>query len=151
MGQGLSISRFALEHLALIKPRAFEAREIELLENFKERAAAYIQAGPAFTGFYDGEIMACCGIAKIWNGVGYLWAITTALVATKPKSFHRAIVHGLEQLRFTMGLWRLETAIHEDHWVSQLWIQRLGLKFEGKAPGFGPDKSTYIRFGRYYE
>lgn len=150
MGQSLQISQFAVGDLALINPREFEAREMMLLGNFKERAAAYIQAGPAFTGFYDGEIMACCGIAKIWKGSGYLWAITTSLAASKPLSFHRAISQGIERLRVTMGLWRLETAIHQDHIVSQLWIQRLGLKYEGHAPGFGPDKSTYIRFGRYY-
>ena len=151
MGQGLSIRKFDPGDLALIEPREFESREMALCSDIQARGRIYQAAGPAFTGIYNDEIMACCGIIKLWDGVGSLWAVTTSLVAQKPLAFHRAISYGLKQLRITMGLWRLETSIHEEHWVSQIWIQKLGLKFEGKSPGYGPDKATYIRFGRFYE
>lgn len=150
MGQDFTVIKFDPLHLALIQAREFEAREMELCEDIQARGRLYQEAGPAFTGMVGEEIMFCCGLIKLWPGVYELWAVTTPLVACLPLTFHRAIKYGFGKLRTVTGLWRVQTAIHVDHLVSQKWIQKLGLRFEGERPGYGPDKATYFGYGRFY-
>ena len=150
MGQGVVFVEFDPLHLEIIQAREFEAKEMELCEDLQGRGKIYQAAGPSYTGMVGEEIMFCCGMIKLWPGVYELWAITTPLVARMPLSFHRAIKYALERLKVITGLWRLQTAIHIDHVVSQRWIEMLGLRYEGKMPGYGPDRSTYIRYGRFY-
>ena len=150
MGQVLEVIKFNSEHLGMIKARSFEAKEMTLCDDVQARGRLFQASGPAFTGVVGDEIMVCCGLIKLWNGVYEMWAVTTAMVTQMPLSFHRAVKYGLEQLRAVTGLWRLQTAIHIDHVVSQKWIQSLGLEYEAPMPGYGPDKETYIRYGKFY-
>jgi len=144
----LVIIPFEPEHLYRLRPRGFEAKEMELLGDPVGRVKEYLKYGVAYTGCVNGDIIGCAGLFRLWPGVAEVWAVTTPLVEKYPVSFHKAIYRGLERLQNDMGLWRIQTAIHKDHWVSQEWVKRMGFEFEGDMPGYGPDKSTYRRFAR---
>jgi hypothetical protein len=146
----LEIIVFEPDHLTRMQPRSFEAAEMVLIGNPLERAAQYLQCGPAFTGKIGNEILACAGLLKLWEGVAEAWVVTTPLVTSKPLSFHRAISHSLRELTASMGLWRVQAAIRYDHAVSIRWATKLGLRYEGDMVGYGPDRSTYQRYAKIW-
>jgi hypothetical protein len=141
----MRIVAFEPDHLTAITPRAFEAKEMLLLGNIRERAQEYLRYGPAFTGVDGDQIVGCAGLVVLWPGVAEAWAVSTHLWPSRAKSVHKAILHGLRELSFTMGLWRIQTAIHGNHEVSYRWLLRMGFKDEGDMPGYGPDGVTYLR------
>ena len=144
----LSIIPFRAEHLGLLQARKFEAHEMELLGDPANRVREYLRGGAAYTGIVKGQVMGCAGIFPLWRGVAEVWMITTDLVSRYPKAFHQAIANGLEIAGHSMGLWRIQTAVHQNHLVSQKWLRRLGFNREGNMPGYGPDGATYIRMAR---
>ena len=144
----LQIVPFDPEHLRQLTPRSFEGTEMELLGDYVERSRQYLKLGPAYTGIIDGQIMMCAGVFPLWRGVAETWLVTTPLVPQYPVCFHRAISRMLAILEKGMDLWRIQTALHWRHKVSHKWVKRLGFRWEGEMPGYGPDGETYIRFGR---
>jgi hypothetical protein len=144
----LRIIPFEFAHLAAMQPREFEARELALLDNLEGRVDEYLAQGMAYTGIIGDRILACGGVIMLWRGVAELWLVTTGQVPEFPLAFHRAILKILALLERSMGLWRMQVAIHGEHLVSQYWVQRLGFKEEGPMPGYAPDGSTYVRFAR---
>jgi hypothetical protein len=144
----LKIVPFEPVHLQAIEAREFEAREMAFLPDMAERAREYMARGMAYTGFLGGRIMMCAGIVVLWRGVGEAWSVTTPLVADYPLTFHRTMSRILGLLERSMGLRRIQVAIHDHHYVSQRWIERLGFEFESFKPGYGPDGSRYVEFVR---
>jgi len=148
----LEIIPFEPEHLRLMQPRAFEAREMRLLGGGEERARIYAGLGPAYTGILTGDedsqltILACGGLIMHWRGVAEAWLVTTDQVAMHPVVFHRTIIRIFKVLMESMGLWRVQIAIKAGHRVSCKWVLRLGFREEGPAPRYGPDGSDYLRF-----
>jgi Acetyltransferases, including N-acetylases of ribosomal proteins len=136
------------EDLEIIIPRAFEAREMAMIGNLPARVAACWEHGAAYCGWLGGDILACAGVTLLWRGVGAAWCITSPLVARHPLSFHRAVRRMLDLLEASLGLHRVQVEVQGDHFVSQRWVERLGFEFEGFMPGYGPDGSRYVRFGR---
>lgn len=145
---GLEIVPFEPQHLEQLQFRDFEARELALLGDWRPRAEFYRRAGPAWTGFYNGQIIGCCGLLLLWPGVAEAWLVTGELCNQYRLSFHRAVKRGLAQVCRDLGLWRLQAAVHKEHYVSRLWVERLGFAFEGFMPRYGPDGADYVRFGR---
>lgn len=139
---------FHPDHLNRMVIREFEAGEMLLLGNAKERACEYLTYGPAFTGICGEQFIGCGGLIILWPGVAEAWAVSTLLWPSKALSVHKAILTSLNELSATLGLWRIQTAVNEAHQVSCKWVERLGFKFEGAMPGYGPDGATYLRFGR---
>jgi hypothetical protein len=144
----LKIAPFEAWHLERLEARRFEAQELACLGDVKRRAVFYQQAGPAWTGLYDGEIMACCGVIILWAGVAEAWLVTTNLCEQHRLSFHRAIKQNLARLIADMGLQRLQAAVHAEHVVSQKWVERLGFSHEGLMAAYGPDGSDYVRYAK---
>ena len=144
----LQIIPFEVAHLDDLQARRFEAQEIQSLGDYRERAGVHRQLGPAWTGIIDGQVMGCCGLIVLWQGVAEPWMVSTGLCARYALSFHRAIKKGLDQVIQDLRLRRVQVAIHKDHVISHKWVERLGFKREGAMPAYGPDGSDYVRFGR---
>lgn len=144
--ENLEIIPFECAHLKALMPRKFEARELALVDDMEQRTKEYLDRGMAYTGIIGDQILGCAGIFMLWRGVAEVWSVTTPLVEKYPLAFHRAISRGLKVVERSMGLWRIQVAIHGDHQVSLKWIQRLGFRLEGPMPGYGPDGATYERF-----
>jgi hypothetical protein len=144
----LRIVPFEPAHLQAIEAREFEAREMLFLPDMAERVRDYMARGMAYTGFLGDKILMCAGIVVLWRGVGEVWSVTTPLVTKYPLTFHRTMSRVLGLLERSMGLWRIQVAIHANHYVSQRWIERLGFEFESFKPGYGPDGSRYVGFAR---
>lgn len=136
------------EHLRQIKPREFEAREMQQLgpAECDRMVQEYLQRGVAITGLFNGEIGFCLGLFRLWRGVADVWAVTTPLVSRFPKAFHKAAKEHLAHHIQDLALHRVQTAVRVEHGVSRKWLRRLGFKEEGGMPGYGPDGETYVRF-----
>ena len=141
----MRIIAFEPKHLEILNPRSFEGKEMFLLGDVQERAKEYLRYGPAFTGIEGEQIIGCVGLVVLWPGVAEAWAVSTPLWPSKAKSVHKAITHGLKELSATLGLWRIQTAIHSEHVVSLRWLLRMGFNEEGYMSGYGPDGATYLR------
>jgi len=132
----------------MIKPREFEGREMLLVGDWRRYAAAYAAAGQLFTGVVRGEIAGCAGLIPLWPGVAEAWMVSTALFTRYPKTIHRGIAAGLATLAETMGLHRIQAAVHQEHRVSLRWLRRLGFRLEGTLRRYGPDGADYLRLAR---
>lgn len=139
---------FEFGHLKGLQAREFESRELDLLDNLEGRTRDYLSRGMGYTCFIGSQVLVIAGMFIQWRGLAEVWSITTPLVTAYPLAFHRAISHGLKVMAQSMGIRRIQVAIHADHQVSHRWIQRLGFKWEGAMPGYGPDGATYVRFAR---
>lgn len=148
MRDDLQILPFQPEHLLGLEARSFEAREMALDDCPLRRSADYQRRGLAYTVTKGGKIMFCVGLLLLWRGVAELWMVTTDLVQRSPLAFHRVMLQGLTVMMDNLGLWRLQTAVHSEHHLSQKWLRRMGFKYEGAMPAYGPDGATYIRMAR---
>lgn len=144
----LIIKPFEPEHLGQMTPRRFEAAEMAYVGDPELYVRAYLQRGPAWSGFVGNRIMGCAGVCVLWRGVGEAWMVTTDLAARMPLAFHRAIASRLDEVMMSMNLWRLQAIIHTEHEVSRRWVRRLGFEEEGTMQRYGPDGKDYVRFAR---
>lgn len=111
-------------------------------------AVEYASRGPCLTAMWGGNVVAVVGVILLWNGVGEGWAMTSDLVPRVAKSFHRAVLVGLNRIWNEYNLHRVQLVVHDRNIVSQRWVKRMGFEFEGILIKYGPDGSNYYRYAR---
>lgn len=144
----LEVKPFLPEHVLAIEPREPD-KTIAASVDSLNMAKAYVERGPAWTGFWEGTPMFCAGIIMLWPGVGEGWALTTELVERYPLSFHRAASQGIDKAMIDHKIHRLQIAIPETHHVSRHWAARLKFHAEAAMKQYGADRSDWIRYVRF--
>jgi len=142
----LVIKPFEPEHLDLVMAREPDLSVLRSMPDAKKIAVEYAERGPSWTGFWDGQGMACVGIVILWNHVAEGWALTSDLVRQHPCAFHRAVCHKLRYVMQKYELNRLQLSIQRSNAVSRQWAYRLGFRSEGKMRKFGPEGEDYVRY-----
>ena len=145
---GTEIVPFSVRHLWLFEPRKEHPLAPEDRLRTWKLCTEYERAGPAFTMFCRGEIVACAGVAILSPGVGTVWMLTSALIEQHRLSFPRVIKRYLENIIKHFGLRRVQTVVPGEMHGAEKWIKFLGLHFEGtmcKAGAGGEDTHVYAR------
>jgi hypothetical protein len=134
---GLGLGAQAAAALAGLPPR-------------EELARAYAASGPAWTllSAQGGWPVVCGGVVRFWNGVGELWCWTGADAAHMALAFARQARLRVEAL-LAGGFHRLQAHVREDDGRAKRFLRFLGLGLEGRCPGYGPDRSTHLLYGRF--
>lgn len=96
----------------------------------------------AWTATLDGEVLACAGVVRGWQGFGIAWVVIT------PEARDR---HALVLARMLMrhfpdalrGLRRLEADVLEGQAVSEGLVERLGFVKESRMLRYGPNGETF--------
>jgi hypothetical protein len=144
----MRIVPFEPRHLARIAPGPFERLAVEGIE-FDWPASGVAIPGPAFTLIdSDGTPLGAGGLVPLWRGVVQGWVFASDQLRRRPLVLHRAVRRGLAMAETGLGLHRIQITVHEDFAASRRWVERLGFRFEGRMPGYGPNRDTYLRYAR---
>lgn len=114
-------------------------------------AARYEAAGPAWTLLRGERPVACGGAVRFWAGVGECWLWLGGPALENPVALARHARRAMLRLREDHGFVRLQVHVREDSPVAARFAKFLGLEFEGKCPGFGPDQATHHLYGRFWQ
>lgn len=144
----MKIVPFEPGHLARIAPGRFDALAAEGLDPDIPRNGAAVP-GPALS-FMDpsGAVLGAAGIVPLWRGVGTAWVYASDALRAHPVAFHRAVSRGLALAERALRLHRVEISVHPQFHQSLRWVERLGFRFEGEMPGYGPNGDGYLRYAK---
>jgi hypothetical protein len=110
------------------------------------------EMGPAFSGFYQGKLIACGGILIPWAGLGEAWCTVSrdvrvfGAMATfiKMEMVFKGIISE-NHLR------RVQADVDAENRRSIKFVERLGFLPEFAMPKFGPNGETYTRYVLFTE
>lgn len=148
MHRHLSLVPFDIGHVTALDLRPRAAASLFGLPARAELARAYAAAGPAWTLLAEGAPLACGGAVRFWDGVAELWCWTGADVPRWGVAFARQARARVDAL-FARGFHRLQAHVREDDPEARRFARFLGLAAEGRCPGYGPDRSTHLLYGRF--
>jgi len=148
MPQPLTLVPFDAAHAASLSLGARAAASLSGLPPHADLARAYASAGPAWTAMAGGWPLACGGAVRFWDGVGELWCWTGADAPRWSGAYARLAKARVAAL-FAQGFHRLQAHVREDDPQARRFVRFLGLALEGRCPGYGPDRSTHLLYGRY--
>lgn len=97
------------------------------------------QRGPAFTAWVGNEAIACCGIAKLWKGVGEAWTCLSPAAKSRKIELTHKCRDFIKEIYAGLGLWRVQSYA-KDEGSNLLWHRALGFKFEAVLRNYFPDK-----------
>lgn len=137
----LKIVPMTAEHLRDIKtPFEFAQAHKSVLASDK--------SSPAYTGIYDGEIIAVGGASIMWGGVGEAWYVVSSEGLKKPFIIAKYAGYMLDYLQEENKLHRLQASVAKSDLVANRFANWLGFKNEGIMDRYGPDKTDYVRYAR---
>jgi hypothetical protein len=144
----MRIAPFEPRHLGCIEPGAFEILALEGIDPAHLPDGVAL-AGPAFTLCDDaGAPLGAGGLVPLWRGVAQGWLYAADSLRRHPVALHRAVSRGLRMADTALGLHRIQISVHEGFAASLHWVERLGFRPEGRMPGYGPNRDTYLRYAR---
>lgn len=142
----------------MIQIVAFKAAHLQWLE--LQAAQAYLsadlakpehgilveRAGQGFTAMDGDTVIACAGVAEVWNGRAVAWAFISKDAGRHMMSIHRAVAGFLSASRFR----RIEAWVDEGFEPGMRWMALLGFTQETALPmqGFRPDGGACFLFSR---
>lgn len=145
----LTIEQFEPEDVLDLTPREPDKTQTASV-NLMERSRLYRQMGPCFTGFWNTVPVVCAGIIVLWPGLGEGWAYTSGWVWDHPVTFYRNFKRVMEHAAKEANLARLQVSVAENHFVSRLWLLRMGYQEEGLMRKYGPEGADYVRMARIF-
>lgn len=105
-----------------------------------------VSGGPSFTAMSGGEVLACAGIADVWEGRGIAWALVGERAGRHMLAIHRAVSGFLIQAPYR----RIEAMVDAGFDEAHRWIKLLG--FQCETPdgmrGFTPDGRDSFLYSR---
>jgi len=143
-----TIEPYKIEHLTGMECRLWEKPNKEIRDKTPEYAQEILDKGPAFTGFYNGEILAVGGVALIWQGVGHAWIIGTPLIGAHGIFFARSVRKKLAIIAAEKGLHRIQATVICG--VPRLirFVEFCGFEFESRLRNYGPLREDHLMFSR---
>lgn len=146
----IRLEAFAPAHAAALRLPAPLRRRLDALGGAERLVRGYLGAGPAWTLMAGDQPVACGGAVRFWPGVGELWCWTGENARLWAVPFARHARSEVETLfNKAGGFHRLQAHVREDDPRAAAFARFLGLSLEGRCPGYGPDQSTHLLYGRY--
>lgn len=106
-------------------------------------ALSLIKAGPCWSVFVGGRVVACGGLCIQWEGRGVAWAIISEgapLVAVTKSVIHVLGLPGIPR--------RVECFVDVSFQEGIRWAEMLGFQREGLMRAFSPDGRDHVLFSR---
>jgi hypothetical protein len=102
----------------------------------------------SFSGFVNGQVIACGGIYPVWDGVGEAWFLGSQLIHKHKAAVTKAVKRHLVGIMEEYKLHRVQAHVMEDWPGARRWISFLGMQEEGVLRKFSPEGLNYIQFAR---
>lgn len=151
MPQVFRLIPFRPEHVAGLRLRLQAEAALSRLGPLAGLARAYEAAGPAWTLMAGDWPLVCGGAVRFWPGVGELWCWPGEDAGHWAVGFARQAREVVQRLRDVHGFHRLQAHVRESDEQAARFARFLGLGLEGRCPGFGPDQSTHLLYGRFLQ
>lgn len=106
-------------------------------------ALSLIKAGPCWSVFVGGRVVACGGLCAQWEGRAVAWAIISEgapLVAVTRSAIHVLGLPGIPR--------RVECFVDVSFQEGIRWAEMLGFQREGLMRAFSPDGRDHLLFAR---
>ena len=130
----------------MIEFREFEKETMgKMLNEVRLRVDA---AGPAYTGLVNGKVAGFAGVIIMWPGVGEGWILGSDLFAENKLWFIRNVKRYLGKIMKTHQMHRVQTTVLHGHTGLIRLVEFLGMRFEGRLSGYGPQGEDYLMYGR---
>ena len=101
-------------------------------------ALALERRGPAFSAWVGNEVIACCGIAKLWKGVGEAWTYLSPAAKQRKLELTRQCKKFIREIADGLGLWRVQSYA-KDEGNNLNWHYMLGFWLEAELSKYFPD------------
>ncbi len=99
----------------------------------------------SWTGVADGEIVACAGTIRLWQGRYQAWAHMSEKTGKHMRWLTREVRRNLDGLKG-----RIEMTVQHDFEAGHRWAKLLGFTVETPLmPKFGPDGSAHTGYVRF--
>lgn len=102
------------------------------------------EAGNAWVGEDNGEILAIAGILPKWENRATAWALVSNMAGRRFLHIHRAVESFLDNCRFR----RVEATVDIGFRPGHRWMKMLGFKPEGYLEAYRPDGADQILYAR---
>jgi len=101
-------------------------------------------AGMAWVGEEDGDILAIAGLAPQWENRATAWALVSSMAGKRFLAIHRAVESVLDNARFR----RIEATVDIGFEPGHRWMKMLGFRPEGYLEAYRPDGADQILYAR---
>jgi hypothetical protein len=130
----------------MIEFREFEYLSMgNLMDDMKQKIEG---SGPAFTGLAGGKVVGFAGVVILWPGVGDGWIMAAEAISKHKLWFVRSVKKYLDLIMHNHNLHRVQTTVLHGHTDLIRLVEFLGMRFEGRLIGFGPQGEDYLMYGR---
>ena len=104
------------------------------------------QTGQSFTAVKDGRVLACAGVAEVWEGRAVAWALISKDAGRGMVSIHKAAAGYLCASKYR----RIEAWVDDGFIPGIRWLEMLGFTLETPMPmrGFRPDGGACFLFSK---
>lgn len=138
----MNVIPFLPEHFTAMRLQDRQARTLSALT--LEYVHVLKASGPALSGEVDGKIIACCGIASQFSGVGTMWAVISEDAGRHFIRLHKCGV----RLLSIPKLRRIEATSETSFTQGCRWLELLGFQSEGVMRSYGPHGEDHVRYAR---
>lgn len=141
----VTILPFQANHLAALNLQPAQEYMLPYVQA-DQYAVALEGSGPAYSALADGRIIACAGVATIWQGRGAAWALLAQGGPCHFTAVHRAVRAFLDGCEFR----RVEAYVDPEFHAARRWMHLLGFRLETPEPmaGFGEDGRPMLLYAR---
>lgn len=132
--------------MGMVTLTPFKADDLLLIKSEEaypgwEMALALEKRGPAFTAWVGNEAIACCGIAKLWKGVGEAWTYLSPAAKHRKLELTRSCKKFIREIADGLGLWRVQSYA-KDNESNINWHGVLGFYWEATLMRYFPDGTS---------
>ena len=117
-------------------------------DQFLDQAEINMGRGPAFTLFYNNEIIGIGGICDFWNGVGEGWIVPLVefpRLKELAKGIYIAVAEAIKFLIETYGYCRIQATVRTDIEINRKFLENFGFICEGVLDKYFEDgQNAYI-------
>lgn len=107
-------------------------------------------AGYARTVLLDGKVVACAGVARLWEGVGEAWAIFDEEFLQRKLTLVKLVRDGCAKAQESLHLHRVHFHVIHGYHAGYRLAMALGFVYEGVCFAWGADKKSYTRWSKLY-
>jgi hypothetical protein len=129
---------FEPAHLLRLRPGA---REQALFEKFGVPTGI---DGPAFTVIEGGHVLGCGGLIQRAPQSPLAWVLLSDALRRRPVLLHRLARRLLARMAARQG--EIAASLDPGDAPARRWAERLGFRFAGILPAYGPEGEAYWRY-----
>lgn len=109
-----------------------------------------IEMSVGFTLLEDGAVLGCCGVIKMWPGVGTWWMVIADDLRRRPKLLLKTAREVVELIAENHRFHRFEVFMDPEKTRHIRFVEALGFTFEGRMIQHTVDRRDHLLYARIF-